>query len=74
MIRWNKTLEMFISYIKTEKAKDKRNKLGELKISYVPHSRFTTTMKLHLPDGGSILIDSEYMKSACEKAIALENV
>ena len=76
MIEWQVKLDMWLESFKEEDHNNKRKrKSTRLHLEYIGHrGRFEHTMKVNVPDGEPIYIDAEYMKSACEKVIALKSI
>ena len=71
MIRYNKTLNMSIGY--KEKSASKNSKYKDLNMK-VETSLEKNEMEIILPDGKSIVVNAEWLKVACEKAILLHQI
>ncbi len=75
MIRWNKTLTMTISYQDKSSYDNKRKKLKEININVTNVAyNIDNPMEIVLPDGQSIIVDAEYMKTACDKALKIHAI
>lgn len=71
MIKYNKTLNMTIGYRAKNASKNSKYKDLNMKVET---SLEKNEMELILPNGESIIVNAEWLKIACEKAILLHQI
>lgn len=73
MLGWEKSLKLRTRYITKD---SRKNSNKEIHMEYVMHDdRISNPMKIFIPNTNDyIIVDAEFMKSACEKVLAMRKI